>query len=247
MNSNPPSPFRLTPYGEAVTKANVSPGTARRLLEILRNSQDLADTKDDLIRLSVRFLIRLADVPEQPSPELAHPTGRIPHPVGTHAELHQDIRKWLEAVPLHQAFATAPHRIRSKRTPSVTEWVNGQAESDHWDRLFDRYVDFIEQALATFLPHMLTASKHLSQYAGLSQRPYGTWALYLAHGVDSLTAAKIMEQGIAHERLTASAAGHVIDQDPNPGTLCHRLAATGLMDPEHARLIANWHTRQANP
>lgn len=238
----------LTGYGQAVTKTGLTIPTARALRKILKDSVELTGSRDDMIRYCVRFLNLLAHVPEQVNRDLGNAGAADKNrPVVRPDEMDHTIRNWIEAKPQAEAFASTPQRRRAKRNPTAQQWLTGEGESDFWDSKFDRYVTFIEEALATFLPHILTAAHYLAEHDNLPPRPWKLWALYLELGVDSSQAAALLQGEVTRDRQTAREAGLTVrthereHQSADPAILLRALQNDGI-NTVSAQRIADWHT-----
>lgn len=59
-------------------------------------------------------------------------------------------------------FIALPAVKRSKRKPSLEEWLSGKKEGETWDAWYDQFIDFMIYNFQNFLPWVLRACYSLS-------------------------------------------------------------------------------------
>ena len=120
------SPAHLTPFGEAASRAGLSPATARRLRTALEEHPGRSSSRADLIVISVDLLKSLGNVAEQNNPDLRkaveNPKSR---PVVRLDELGTVLELWLVGEPIENIFAALPTNMRSQRQPGLQTWLKG--------------------------------------------------------------------------------------------------------------------------
>jgi hypothetical protein len=69
---------------------------------------------------------------------------------------------WLRNEPLPDLFASLPKALSSKGQVHPSAWIQGGGESEIVAGQYDKFVDFMEQTFAGFLPWLLRACEQLS-------------------------------------------------------------------------------------
>ena len=240
------SPTRLTPFGEAASKAGLSPATARRLRRALGELSDQGSSRENLIAISVALLKSLASVSEQGNPDLrkavANPKSR---PVVRPGELELVLDLWLAGESIEKIFAALPANQRSQRRPGLQTWLQGVAEDSTWTDQFAKFYDFMSNCLAFFLPWVLRAADPLTEIDGQPERPWGEWARFAELGVDSTWAVLLMDGDVVAERAVACQLGHRLDElvsdgEPTIEQVQHVLTESMEVDYQITGQVLSW-------
>ena len=206
------SPARLTPFGEAASKAGFSPETARKLRRALGELSDQGSSRENLIAIIVALLKSLAGVAEQGNPDLrkavANPKSR---PIVRLNELELVLDLWLAGESIERIFAALPANQRSKRKPGLQTWLQGVSEDSTWTDQFAKFYDFMSNCVEFFLPWVLRAARPLAEISGQPERPWGEWARFVELGVDSTWGVRLIDGGLIAERAVARQIGQALD------------------------------------
>ena len=238
------SPVQLTQFGEAANHGGLSPGTARKLRNALREITERGSSRADLVAISVFLLESLADVPEQGNSDLrraaANPRSR---PVVKLDELELVLDMWLAGEPIEIIFAELPTNKRSKRRPDVKMWLQGISEESTWTDWFAKFCDFINNCLEFFLPWLLRASLPLAEIDDQKDRPWREWARFIELGVDSTWGSLLLDEEVIIDRSVAVQVGRRLDALGNESapTVEHvRCVLTEVLETEHLEQVLNW-------
>jgi helicase len=162
--SDPPlaiaaSPFHLTFLGIAVNQTGLSPRTARELLGVLAHFNG----QEGMEVVGAELLRKCAGVPEQNSDPLRKTVlqskSRVPVKP---PDFEQVIRARASGLPLMTSFGQLDAVRRSKKQVRFELWAAGEVPSPTWDQDFDKYVEFINASIDSFLPWLFRASAILS-------------------------------------------------------------------------------------
>ena len=207
------SPIRLTQFGEATRVTGLTPGTARRLRETLREVASQTDTNVNIVDACRAILEALGNVPEQTNSDLRraveNPKSR---PIVRKDELQHVINGWLSGVPLEEIFATTPSKMRSKHKATLRPWLNGTEDVEFWTDGFATFTEFVNNVLTFFLPWMLRSAESLGRLNELSDLPWATWGNFAEAGVDNTWGYALLDQDIIEVRSMARDAGRLIER-----------------------------------
>jgi helicase len=152
------SPIRLTPFGLAVRSTNLSPDSARAIMSMLVELNDLS-----VDYAVAELLLKCGAFPEQQSPKLrslvSSKSARFVVKVG---DLPTMSRVWRNDVPLFECFLTLPSVLNSKRK-RFRDWCSGEDVPD-WDAQYDVFLDFMESAFGAYVPILARAAQTLSEF-----------------------------------------------------------------------------------
>ena len=152
------SPLQLTDLGRAINMTGFSPQSGREILSLL-NQLPKNLSEDELIS---HLLAGLSKLPEQSQSYLSRvfrPSSRLPvkpDDIGFLA------KKWLSGENMIDMFIALPAVKRSKRKPTLDEWLKGEKEGESWDDWYDKFVDILIETFQNFLPWVLRACYSLS-------------------------------------------------------------------------------------
>lgn len=171
------SPAVLTEFGVAANQGGLSPASARRIRNVLRELEHVGSDRDDLIEIGVRLLKSLGDVVEQGNHDfrraVANPNSR---PAVRLDELEQILDSWLAGEAIETIFASLPRIMRSKRRPNLERWLQGVTENSTWTDEFAKFQDFVGECLEFFLPWLLRAAQPLTEKDEQPSKPWRLWA-----------------------------------------------------------------------
>lgn len=180
------SPMRLTPFGQASVLTGLAASSCRQLtnsLNLLGESHGQADPS-----FLNELLLACHGIPELQRSVL----GKVTRPRSRFLVKPEDgvdlIERWLQGVDLKLMFVSLPYVRRSKKTPVISEWVNGIDRPTSWDNEFDKFNDYVSQVLSNQLPWICRALESLKRSAlhnWIRQTDWGQVARHLEHGVDT--------------------------------------------------------------
>lgn len=210
------SPLKLTSLGVATNASGLSPNTARTLVEVL-NQMPVESMPDG--SLAYLLLSGLASTPELANDRLRKRlggTGRYPV---TPSDVAPVVDHWLEGWEVQDLFVDLPYVRRSTRRDSLEAWSQGTAPASSWYDEFDKFAEFIDGAVCTFLPWIARASFQFQPFVEVS--PDFDWLFYaecLEVGANTRWAvAAIREEAPASRRYLAKVGGRFTEELSNPG------------------------------
>ena len=157
------SPLRLTELGTAANLTGLSPTSCRALLRYLRSF----DSTKPLVEVGGEMLRHFGTLPEQQDVRLRKMLqGKRVRLAVKASDFEAVMGMWLSRQPLMTAFARLPSVRKSRRTPPVDLWANGERTSEEWSQEFDRFVEFANGAFENFLPWLFRACDVLAPLAG---------------------------------------------------------------------------------
>ncbi len=167
--------WSITPRGEALARADLSPHTAQRLLDALASLPRRAPkTSDEAATINTQLWHVLQSVPEDDHASLWAPRSKF---AVRPADLTPVARDWLEGVPVAAMFTTLPRVRESKGFPgevALRAWLDGENDAGHkmdetdadWTQQFDRFSDWTRSSLGTWAPRLWRACGALSPLVG---------------------------------------------------------------------------------
>ncbi|BCM91174.1 hypothetical protein IAD21_03038 [Abditibacteriota bacterium] len=234
-----------TPRGQALARADLSPQTARRLLDALASLPRRAPlASDEAARINTQLWHVLQNASEDDNSSLWAPHSKF---AVRPADLTCIAHHWLEGVPIAAMFASLPRVRQSKGFPGeapLRAWLDGENESGHkmdefdadWTQQFDRFGDWTRSSLGIWAPRLWRACTALSPL--VTTRPdLKTWewnrfAARFAGGVSTDWAVAALRRGAPGGRETLATWGRFW---PFPSTTADPLALFPLAhDEEHA-------------
>lgn len=206
------SPTRLTSFGAAVSKGGLSPGTAKALRDTLDRIPRSESSLEDLARVGETLLKSLANSPEQQNQDLRRAvTAPSNRNVIRPDELSQILEAWLEGNQLQTIFAELPANKKSRRKIKLQTWLQGTSEENTWDEDFAKFCEFMNSCIEYFLPWVLRAAQHLTEYDRQQKAPWQKWALFVELGVGSTWGSLLLEERHVAERREAFSIGSQLD------------------------------------
>jgi helicase len=156
------SPMRLTALGEAANLSGFSPSSCRAILLIL-DRLDAPATEADL---AASLLSTLADLPEQTNRSLKQvvekPSSRF---CVKPADFASVVAARLLGSSRAATFVALPFVLRSTRSVPISDWSQGRDNTDAWGADFDKFDEFMAQAIESFLPWVLRACGRLQAHS----------------------------------------------------------------------------------
>lgn len=162
------SPLQLTTLGVAANLTGLSPETCRAIIDLLPvrewHSQPLHVVAAEVLR-------RLAAVPEQTNVKLRRRLegARNTRYVIQDADLEPLLENWMAGMEEESLFMDLAYVRRSRRTPTISEWMSGAADSATWPDEYESFMDFRSGTLSGFLPWALRGCGSLERAIGQPQ------------------------------------------------------------------------------
>ena len=207
------SPIKLTPFGEAARMTGLTPNTARRLRETIRNIAQQQAEGANLVGTCRSLLEALGDVPEQTNEDLRKAVLRPRSlPIVRRDEFAHVLDGWLQGIPVEDIFATTPSKTRSKHRSGLRPWLNGTQEDEFWTDEFAKFTDFINNVIMLFLPWMLRSADPIAGLEDTLDIPWSEWANFVEAGVDNSWAFLLYDGDIIDDRRTARETGRVLEE-----------------------------------
>ena len=245
------SPAILTAFGEAARVSGLSPTTARRLRVAIQGLSSVGVSRTDLVEVCETLLKALSDVPEQINPDLRRMGNARSRPVVRSDELGLVLDRWLAGEALDQIFASIPTNVRSKRSPTLWNWLGGISEDSTWTDQFARFSDFISSNVEFFLAWVLRAAEQLSEMDGQPNQPWSKWANFVELGVDNDWGVSLIGSGTVTDRKVAREVGQrlealVPEGEPTLEQVQQILADTVLDDIRTTGQVLGWFRQRAS-
>jgi helicase len=253
--------LRLSPVGAAFRASGLSPATARRLLQVLR--EGVGDWGCGPVAVGALLAVELGGAPEQGHEGWRKVTRRERN----RFPLKRDgvapvLEAWLRGESAEDIFAALDSTRNSTRSPRFGDWIDGGGMDQNgtlsdWYGDLDRWAEWLRAVPETFLPFALRAAEQLApllETGANSQsrprRPWADWARFFEAGMNSELALGWKEAGAPGTRraLCALAAEMNGNAHPSPRALSLALsraekALGGAHSPDGRSLQAFAHWR----
>ena len=255
----------LTPLGQAFRAADLSPATARRLLQVLAG--DTLKWQRDAAGAGALLLCELGGAPEQSH----HSWRKVALKQRNRFPLKREdtalaLEAWLSGHAPEQIFALLPSTQNSARAPRFEDWLDGgglegnDAALSDWYGDLDKWAEWLRALPETFLPFVLRACAQLAPIAQARQpqptrQPWLLWAEMFEAGLSSRQALGWKAAGAPGTRRALCALSDLLAGQENPSRKSLELALAqaqkqlGPLSPDGRSLegFARWRGLEAKP
>jgi helicase len=156
------SPIQLTPLGEAASLAGFAPSSCRTILGVLDQLPPPASEPE----LAATLLVKCSSLPEQSNRNLRQVVDSTRSKFCVKpSDFAQVVADCLAGKPRAEIFVSLPFVHRSQRATPITEWQAGRDTTDTWGSEFDKFDEFVVQAIEGYLPWLCRACTRLSAHS----------------------------------------------------------------------------------
>ena len=218
--------LRLTNAGQAFRAADVSPATARKLLQVLRG--EALRWQREAWGAGALLACELGGVPEQSHESWRKVAlGQRNRFALRREDVGGALEAWLRGEAPEEIFARLPSTQKSTRQPRFEDWLDGGgmdegAALSDWYGDLDKWAEWLRAVLETFLPFVLRACHALSPLLGepsqpeARRQPWLQWAEMFEAGMDSPLALKWKASGAPGTRRALCVLAQVLAGEARP-------------------------------
>jgi len=205
------SPLRLTPLGVAANSTGLSPESVRTLIQTLEGLPEDSRANGELAARMVEGLIYLPELANDRLKKSIVASGRFLVKSNDIAGIVDD---WIAGSDIQDIFLELPYVRRSGRKDSVASWATGDSPRSSWHDEFDKFADFMDGTVGSFLSWIARASNQLAPLvAGPSDLNWVLFADLLESGVNSAWGVAAVRAGASTPRKLLCALGPQMTQE----------------------------------